>query len=97
MEEFALSIVNFIVGYSDKLPWLGTTLAIIGGVYLALTLLQVPVLAAAKLTKTEKDDAFLVKFYDFLTNWGACFAPVAAVFKKKAGIKEEKKTDEVKE
>lgn len=97
MEEFVLTIVNFIVGYSDKLPWLGTALAVIGGVYVTLTLLQVPVLAAAKLTKTEKDDQFLAKFYDFLTNWGACFAPVASIFKKKAGIKEDQKTDEVKE
>lgn len=88
MEEFVLAVVSFIVGYAEKLPWLATALAIIGGVYLALMLLQVPVLAAVKLTKTEKDDAFLAKMYDFLTDWGPCFAPVAAIFKKKAGLKE---------
>lgn len=89
MEEVIVTIVTFVVTLADKFPWLDTVLAIVGGVYVALLLLQVPVVAAAKLTKTEKDDAFLVKMYDFLTDWGPCFAPVAAVFKKKVGIDEE--------
>ena len=89
MEQVILTIVTFVVTLADKFPWLDTALAIVGGIYVALLLLQVPVVAAAKLTKTEKDDAFLAKMYDFLTDWGPCFAPVAAVFKKKVGIEEE--------
>ena len=92
MDELIIAIVNFVVGLGDKYPWVGTTLAVIGGIYVALLLLQGPVVAAAKLTKTEKDDAFLAKLYDFLTDWGPCFAPVAAVFKKKVGIEEKIET-----
>lgn len=97
MEEVIIAVVTFVVGLGEQFPWLGTLLAIVGGIYVALMLLQVPVLAAAKLTKTQKDDAFLAKLYDFLTDWGPCFAPVAAVFKKKAGIVEPSEDPEVPE
>lgn len=88
MVDVITQIVNFITGLADKQPWLMTTLVIIGGAYVFLMVLQPVVLAIAKLTKTEKDDAFLAKMYDVLTDWGPCFAPVAALFKKKTGYED---------
>lgn len=55
------------------------------GGYVLLMLLQPVVLAVAKLTKTQKDDAFWAKVYDFLTDFGPCFKPVAELFKKRTG------------
>lgn len=85
MVELLTNIVTFVATLADKYPWLMWALVVIGGLYVLLTVLQPFVLAAAKLTKTEKDDAFLAKVYDVLTDWGPCFAPAAALFKKKTG------------
>ena len=85
MVELLTNIMTFVATLADKYPWLMWTLVVIGGLYVLLTVLQPFVLAAAKLTKTEKDDAFLAKVYDVLTDWGPCFAPAAALFKKKTG------------
>lgn len=90
MVEILTNIVQFAVGMADKAPWLMWTLVAIGGLYVLLMLLQPLVLAAAKLTKTEKDDAFFAKLYDVLTDWGPCFAPAAALFKKKTGYEGDK-------
>lgn len=91
MTEAVTSVVNFVVSLGDKYPWLATVLIIIGGVYVVLMLLQPVILAIAKMTKTDKDDTFLAKMYDVLTDWGPCFAPVAALFKNKIGYEDEKK------
>lgn len=85
MIETVAQLVTFIATLADKAPWLMWTLVVIGGVYVVLMLLQSVVLAIARLTKTEKDDAFLARLYDVLTDWGPCFAPAAALFKKKTG------------
>ncbi len=90
MIEVVTQVVTFIAGLADKAPWLMWTLVVIGGAYVVLTVLQPVVLALAKLTKTEKDDAFLAKMYDVLTDWGPCFAPAAALFKKKTGYEGDK-------
>lgn len=90
MIETVAQVVTFAATLADKAPWLMWTLVVIGGLYVLLTLLQPLVLAAAKLTKTEKDDAFLAKMYDVLTDWGPCFAPMAVLFKKKVGYEGEK-------
>ncbi len=89
MVEILTNIMVFAAGLADKYPGLMWVLVAIGGMYVALTALQPLVLAAAKLTKTEKDDAFWAKLYDVLTDWGPCFAPAAAVFQKKTGYKGE--------
>ena len=91
MIDAITNAVNFVVSLGDKYPWLATVLIVIGGIYVVLMLLQPLVLALAKLTKTEKDDAFLAKMYDILTDWGPCFAPVADLFKSKIGYEEDKK------
>lgn len=91
MTEAITSAVNFVVSLGDKYPWLATLLIVIGGIYVMLMLLQPLVVGLAKLTKTDKDDAFLAKMYDILTDWGPCFAPVAALFKSKIGYEEDKK------
>lgn len=90
MVELLTNIMMFAVTLAEKAPWLMWILVIIGGLYVVLMLMQPVVLAIAKLTKTEKDDAFLAKLYDVLTDWGPCFAPAAALFKKKVGYEEEK-------
>lgn len=90
MVELLTNIVTFVATLADKYPWLMWALVVIGGLYVLLTVLQPFVLAAAKLTKTEKDDAFLSKLYDVLTDWGPCFAPAAALFKKKTGYEGDK-------
>lgn len=85
MIEILPNVVQYVAVLAEKVPALMTVLVVIGGAYLTLMVLQPVVLALAKLTKTEKDDAFLAKFYDVLTDWGPCFAPAAALFKKKTG------------
>lgn len=85
MVEVLTNIMTFAVGLADKAPWLMWGLVVIGGLYVFLMLLQPLVLAAAALTKTKKDDAFWAKVYDFLTDYGPCFVPAAALFKKKTG------------
>lgn len=86
MIELVTQVVTFIAGLADKAPWLMLALVVIGGLYVVLMILQPVVLAIAKLTKTDKDDTFLAKMYDVLTDWGPCFAPAAAVFAKKTGL-----------
>ncbi|WP_428055426.1 hypothetical protein [Candidatus Avelusimicrobium alvi] len=90
MVEVLTNIMTFAVSMADKAPWLMWTLVVIGGVYVLLMVLQPLVLAVAKLTKTEKDDAFWAKVYGFLTDYGPCFAPPAALFKKKVGYEGDK-------
>lgn len=90
MVELLTNVMTFVAALADKYPWLMWTLVVIGGLYVLLMLLQPLVLAAAKLTKTEKDDAFFAKLYDVLTDWGPCFAPAAALFKKKTGYEADK-------
>ena len=85
MVELLTNIVTFLVTLADRYPWLMWVLVAIGGLYVLLTVLQPLVLGVAKLTKTEKDDAFLARLYDVLTDWGPCFAPTADLFKKKTG------------
>ena len=86
MIELVTQAVTFAVGLADKAPWLMWALVVIGGLYVVLMFLQPVVVAIAKLTKTTKDDTFLAKMYDILTDWGPCFAPAAAVFAKKTGF-----------
>lgn len=90
MLETVAQVASFVAGLADKAPWLMWTLVFIGGMYVALMLLQPLVLAIAKLTDTKKDDAFLARMYDFLTDWGPCFAPAAALFKQKVGYEGDK-------
>lgn len=78
-------LFSFLLGLTDQYQGVALGLAIIGGAYVLLMLLQPVVLAVAKLTKTQKDDAFLAKVYDFLTDFGPCFKPVAELFKKRTG------------
>ena len=85
MVELLTNIVMFLVTLGDKYPWLMWGLVAIGGLYVLLTVLQPLVLGVAKLTKTKKDNAFLARLYDVLTDWGPCFAPTADLFKKKTG------------
>lgn len=83
--QLLTAVFTFLLGLADKYVWITVALAIVGGLYVLLTLLQPLVLAVAKWTKTDRDDAFWAKVYDFLTDYGPCFAPVAALFKKKTG------------
>lgn len=85
MTEALNAVLGLLVGLADKYTWLVPVLLVIGGAYVLLMLLQPVVLLVAKLTKTDKDDAVCAKVYDFLTDYGPCFAPVADLFKKKTG------------
>lgn len=90
MVEVLTNVMTFAVSVADKAPWLMWALVVIGGFYVLLMLLQPLVLAVAALTKTKKDDAFWAKVYDFLTDFGPCFAPTEALFKKKVGYEGDK-------
>ncbi len=85
LTEVLTAVFTFLLGLSDKYAWLTVALTVIGGVYVVLGLLQPVVLALAKWTKNTWDDAFFAKVYDFLTDFGPCFKPVAELFKKKTG------------
>lgn len=91
-EQLLTAVFAFLLGLADKYAWITIVLAIVGGLYVVLLALQPVVVAIAKWTKTQKDDAFWAKVYDFLTDYGPCFVPVAKLFREKTGWPENKKT-----
>ena len=63
MESVINSILLFALAHTD-IAWVAVALSLLGTVIAVLTVVKPAAFWAVKLTKTEKDDAFVKRLYD---------------------------------
>ena len=90
MEQLIVTLVNFVIGLADKHEYIATVCLIIGGLYVALYALRGVLTAAAKLTKTQKDDKVIACIFAFCDKYAYGFGPLAEYFENKTKKVEKK-------
>lgn len=100
MEDFINKLFVYLADLSATVPYLETTLAIVGGFVVAATLLKPVVYWIVARTETDKDDIFANRLYMFLDSFGVAVSQLVGVFKRKypaAAALADKVTPETKE
>lgn len=83
MEDFINKLFAYLADLSATVPYLETTLAIVGGFVVAATVLKPVVYWIVARTETEKDDIFANRLYQFLDSFGIAIGQLVGVFKRK--------------
>lgn len=83
MQDLINSAIAYLFVLADTCPNIALVLSAIGCVVVVATIAKPAVLFVVKRTKTEKDDAFVQKFYDIIEGTAFDFAPYIALFKKR--------------
>lgn len=83
MENFINKLFVYLADLSATVPYLETTLAVIGGFVVAATILKPVVYWIVVRTETDKDDIFANRLYQFLDSFGVALGQLVGVFKRK--------------
>lgn len=83
MEEMFNKAFMLLAELSETMPYLETTLALIGGFVVIATVLKPVVYWIVSKTETEKDEIIANRFYQFLDSFGIAFEQLVPIFKRK--------------
>lgn len=82
MESVINSILLFALAHTD-IAWVAVALSLLGTIIAVLTVVKPAVFWAVKLTKTEKDDAFVKRLYDVIEGTAIDWKPYVALFRRR--------------
>ena len=82
MESIINSILLFALAHTD-IAWVAVALSMLGTIIAVLTVVKPAAFWAVKLTKTEKDDAFVKKLYDIIEGTAIDWKPYVALFRRR--------------
>ena len=80
MESVINSILLFALAHTD-IAWVAVALSLLGTIIAVLTVVKPAAFWAVKLTKTEKDDAFVKRLYDIVEGTAIDWKPYVALFR----------------
>lgn len=82
MESVINSILLFALAHTD-IAWVAVALSMLGTIIAVLTVVKPAAFWAVKLTKTEKDDAFVKRLYDIVEGTAIDWKPYVALFRRR--------------
>lgn len=82
MESVINSILLFALAHTD-IAWVAVALSLLGTIIAVLTVVKPAAFWAVKLTKTEKDDAFVKRLYDVIEGTAIDWKPYVALFRRR--------------
>ena len=82
MENIINSILLFALAHTD-IAWVAVALSLLGTVIAVLTVAKPAAFWAVKLTKTDKDDAFVKRLYDCVEGTAIDWKPYVALFRRR--------------
>ena len=82
MENIINSILLFALAHTD-IAWVAVALSMLGTIIAVLTIIKPAAFWAVKLTKTEKDDAFVKRLYDIVEGTAIDWKPYVALFRRR--------------
>lgn len=82
MESVINSILLFALAHTD-IAWVAVALSLLGTIIAMLTVVKPAAFWAVKLTKTEKDDAFVKRLYDVIEGTAIDWKPYVALFRRR--------------
>ena len=82
MENIINSILLFALAHTD-IAWVAVALSLLGTIIAVLTVVKPAAFWAVKLTKTEKDDAFVKRLYDVVEGTAIDWKPYVALFRRR--------------
>lgn len=82
MESVINSILLFALAHTD-IAWVAVALSMLGTIIAVLTVVKPVAFWAVKLTKTEKDDAFVKRLYDVVEGTAIDWKPYVALFRRR--------------
>lgn len=82
MESVINSILLFALAHTD-IAWVAVALSLLGTIIAVLTVVKPAAFWAVKLTKTEKDDAFVKRLYDIIEGTAIDWKPYVALFRRR--------------
>lgn len=82
MESVLNALLLFALAHTD-IAWVAVALSILGLVVVVLTVVKPAAFWAVKLTKTEKDDAFVKRLYDVIEGTAIDWQPYVALFRRR--------------
>ena len=82
MENIINTLLLFALAHTD-IAWVAVALSILGTVIAILTVVKPAAFWAVKLTKTEKDDAFVKRLYDCVEGTAIDWKPYVALFRRR--------------
>lgn len=82
MESVINSILLFALAHTD-IAWVAVALSLLGTIIAVLTVVKPAAFWAVKLTKTEKDDAFVKRLYAVVEGTAIDWKPYVALFRRR--------------
>ena len=82
MESVINSILLFALAHTD-IAWVAVALSLLGTIIAVLTVVKPAAFWAVKLTKTEKDNAFVKRLYDVVEGTAIDWKPYVALFRRR--------------
>lgn len=82
MENIINTILLFALAHTD-IAWVAVALSMLGTIIAVLTVVKPAAFWAVKLTKTEKDDAFVKRLYDVIEGTAIDWKPYVALFRRR--------------
>lgn len=82
MENIINTLLLLALAHTD-IAWVAVALSILGTVIAVLTVVKPAAFWAVKLTKTERDDAFVKRLYDCVEGTAIDFKPFVALFRRR--------------
>lgn len=82
MESVLNALLLFALAHTD-IAWVAVALSILGLVVVVLTVVKPAAFWVVKLTKTEKDDAFVQRLYDCVEGTAIDWKPYVALFRRR--------------
>lgn len=82
MENIINTILLFALAHTD-IAWVAVALSMLGTIIAVLTVVKPAAFWAVKLTKTEKDDAFVKRLYDVIEGTAVDWKPYVALFRRR--------------
>lgn len=82
MESVLNALLLFALAHAD-VAWVAVALSLLGTIIAVLTVVKPAAFWAVKLTKTEKDDAFVKRLYDVIEGTAIDWKPYVALFRRR--------------
>lgn len=82
MENIINSILLFALAHTD-IAWVAVALSLLGTIIAVLTVVKPAAFWVVKLTKTEKDDAFVKRLYDVIEGTAIDWKHYVALFRRR--------------
>ena len=82
MESVLNTLLLFALAHTD-IAWVAVALSLLGLIIAVLTVVKPAAFWVVKLTKTEKDDAFVKRLYDVIEGTAVDWKPYVALFRRR--------------